>query len=240
MKVVHCKKEKYDVYIGRGSKWGNPFSHKKGTQAKFVVGSREEAIEKYREYILSQQDLIDSLPELKDKVLGCWCAPKSCHGDVLIELVNKLYKTDEEVKRVMGIIRNNLRRGSYAPLSKEDSKIARKFYTEQVRMPLDGGDFVFHNELGTIIARGYNRIVVGDYGPYIEFTDEQIVLDNIEQKWPGKPKREIKYIWMETKDKEKTKVYWQYNTVPYADYKVGRYYIDPRVVFYTEPEKDKE
>jgi len=33
--------------------------------------------------------LIDSLPELKDKVLGCWCAPEPCHGDVLKELTEQ-------------------------------------------------------------------------------------------------------------------------------------------------------
>jgi len=27
IRVVHCKREPYDVYIGRGSKWGNPFTH---------------------------------------------------------------------------------------------------------------------------------------------------------------------------------------------------------------------
>lgn len=89
MKVVHCKKEKFDVLIGRPSKWGNPFTDikDKKTMAEFVVGTREEAIEKYREWILTQPKLMADLHELKGKTLGCWCAPKLCHGDVLIELV---------------------------------------------------------------------------------------------------------------------------------------------------------
>ena len=82
MKTVHCKREKYDVYIGRPSKWGNPFSIGKD-------GTREEVIEKYREYILNKPELLKSLPELKGKILGCWCDPKPCHGDVLIELIEK-------------------------------------------------------------------------------------------------------------------------------------------------------
>ena len=91
-KVVHCKKDSYDVYIGRPSKWGNPFTHikDKKTQAKFVVETRKESIENYREWILSQPELLKDLPELKGKVLGCWCKPKSCHGDILVELINKL------------------------------------------------------------------------------------------------------------------------------------------------------
>lgn len=79
MSVVHCKKSPHDVYIGRPSKWGNPFSIGKD-------GSREDVINKYREWIKSQPELIAALPELKDKILGCWCSPKACHGDVLAEL----------------------------------------------------------------------------------------------------------------------------------------------------------
>mgnify|MGYP000991042472 FL=1 len=91
MKVVHCKKEKYDVYIGRPSKWGNPFSHEEGTHAKFKVNSREEAIESYRKWITEGEGkhLLNDLHELDGKILGCWCKPKACHGDVLVELIEK-------------------------------------------------------------------------------------------------------------------------------------------------------
>lgn len=88
-RVVHCKKEKYDVYIGRPSKWGNPFSHMPNTLAKFRVKTREEAISEYREWITKGdgKHLLKDLHELRDKTLGCWCKPLSCHGDVLKELV---------------------------------------------------------------------------------------------------------------------------------------------------------
>lgn len=72
-----------DVYIGRGSKWGNPF--KIGEH-----GTREEVIEKYREYISNKPELLKCLPELKGKTLVCFCKPRACHGDVLAELVGKL------------------------------------------------------------------------------------------------------------------------------------------------------
>jgi hypothetical protein len=81
MSVVHCKKEKYDVYIGRPSKWGNPFEIGKD-------GTREEVIEKYELWLRDQPDLIRSIPELSGKTLGCWCAPKECHGDVLVRLAS--------------------------------------------------------------------------------------------------------------------------------------------------------
>lgn len=94
MSVVHCKRANYDVYIGRPSKWGNPFTHikDKNTLAKHIVKDREEAISKYREWITTGegQHLLKDLHELKGKTLGCWCKPQSCHGDILVELANKV------------------------------------------------------------------------------------------------------------------------------------------------------
>jgi hypothetical protein len=89
-KVVHCKKSLYDVYIGRGSIWGNPFSHKQGTRAKYIVESRDEAIREYAKWIMNQPQLLSKLYTLKGKVLGCWCKPKRCHGDILAQLADKV------------------------------------------------------------------------------------------------------------------------------------------------------
>jgi hypothetical protein len=72
----------YDVYIGRPSKWGNPF--RIGPD-----GNREEVIRRYRDWIGKQQGLLKSLPELKGKRLGCFCKPLACHGDVLAGLVDQ-------------------------------------------------------------------------------------------------------------------------------------------------------
>ena len=84
-KVVHCKKDKYDVYIGRPSIWGNPFSHKAGTLAKYQTKTIEESVQKFEEYLLASPMLMKRLIELKGKILGCWCKPNSCHGDILVK-----------------------------------------------------------------------------------------------------------------------------------------------------------
>ena len=80
MTVVNLKHDPFDVYIGRGSKWGNPFKIGKD-------GTREEVVDKYREYIKKKPELLACLHELKDKRLGCYCAPLLCHGNVLEELL---------------------------------------------------------------------------------------------------------------------------------------------------------
>ncbi|MGD9560880.1 MAG: DUF4326 domain-containing protein [Pyrinomonadaceae bacterium] len=87
--VVHCRKGRYDVYIGRPSKWGNPFTHvsDRKTKAAFIVSSREEAIRRFEEYLYSS-GLINDIEELRGKILACWCKPQSCHGDVLARLLN--------------------------------------------------------------------------------------------------------------------------------------------------------
>jgi hypothetical protein len=62
--VVHCKRAPHDVYIGRPSKWGNPF----------VIGrdgTRDEVIARYEAWLLEQPELITALPELAGMTLGC-------------------------------------------------------------------------------------------------------------------------------------------------------------------------
>lgn len=82
-------KEDYDVYIGRPSPYGNPFKVGKD-------GTRGEVIKKYADWFYSDKPEAIELREkakskLKGKVLGCWCKPKACHGDVLADFVNGLF-----------------------------------------------------------------------------------------------------------------------------------------------------
>jgi hypothetical protein len=79
-RVVHCKRSQYDAYIGRGSPWGNPFVIGKD-------GSREVVCAKYLKYLLENERLLAMLPTLKGKRLGCYCAPKLCHGDIIIHVM---------------------------------------------------------------------------------------------------------------------------------------------------------
>jgi hypothetical protein len=82
-KVVHCKREPFDVYIGRPSPWGNPFVLNRD-------GTRGEVIAKYRRHLWQRirqegAPFIAQLASLQGKTLGCFCAPKACHGEVLVK-----------------------------------------------------------------------------------------------------------------------------------------------------------
>lgn len=85
--VVNKRTSPYDIYIGRGSIWGNPFIIGKD-------GDREDVVRKFSEYAKykcqSGEWSRSSLLSLKGKVLGCFCKPLACHGDVLASIVNNL------------------------------------------------------------------------------------------------------------------------------------------------------
>lgn len=101
--VVHCKKHEYDVYIGRGkcpktgktSKWGNPFTISD-------TKTRQNVVDEYREWIINQPHLMNSLYELYNKRISCWCKQNpddniACHGDILKELVRQ-HVQDEDTQ----------------------------------------------------------------------------------------------------------------------------------------------
>jgi len=93
--VVNVKKYNGDyVYIGRGSKWGNPYHIGKD-------GTREEVIIKYEKYIRERPELLADLPGLARQVLGCYCKPKACHGDILVKLLRERgYKDETKIRSI--------------------------------------------------------------------------------------------------------------------------------------------
>jgi hypothetical protein len=76
------------VYVGRPSKWGNPFVIGKD-------GTRDQVIAKYRDWLVSRPKLLGALHELRGKDLVCWCAPNRCHADVLLDMANDDEEQDD-------------------------------------------------------------------------------------------------------------------------------------------------
>lgn len=81
------------VYIGRGSKWGNPWSHLPSSTATYHVATRAEAVAAHRDWFLHSPEAeglrADARAELRGKDLLCYCAPAECHGTVLMEYANE-------------------------------------------------------------------------------------------------------------------------------------------------------
>jgi hypothetical protein len=94
-RVVNIRVEPCDVYIGRGSIWGNPFSVKASRFRDVVyVATLEEALLRYREHLSSKPELLAKLEGLRGKRLGCFCRPRGgflgkvlCHGQILVSMI---------------------------------------------------------------------------------------------------------------------------------------------------------
>ena len=85
-----------NVYIGRNvngkGKWGNQF------KLKDYNYNRQKVIALYEAHLHSDKGLLDSVASLKDKVLGCWCSPERCHGEVLHRLAGNTPVYDHHTK----------------------------------------------------------------------------------------------------------------------------------------------
>lgn len=95
-KIVNCKKEKYDIYCGRPSDFGNPMSIQEIKRMFLGISdevAREKAILWYRKYfykrIKADKNFLEKVLKLKDKTLGCFCKPLSCHCDIIAEFLDK-------------------------------------------------------------------------------------------------------------------------------------------------------
>lgn len=104
-------------------------------------------------------------------------------------------------------------------------------YAERLAISLDGNtNTTFYTSTELIVAKGYSRIVIGERGPYVEFSLKQLYFKNF--IIPDSERYRIKnphvyYIEWRTHDKANIKIYEQKKLVDYADYKLGMFYISP-------------
>ena len=118
IKVVNCKNEQYDIYIGRPSgrykppeeggyllHFGNPFILKRDGNRKTVINKFEKWIrgkDYPRLYPKRRKWILENLCNLKGKKLGCFCKPKACHGDVYIKLIKELCEPKDNFLKTNG------------------------------------------------------------------------------------------------------------------------------------------
>ncbi len=127
----------------------------------------------------------------------------------------------------------------YKPLPGDLSEKYRQFFRENIPEWLmeSGADTPLYTSQGSFICGGYNRIVVGDYGAFVEF-DEADTIRNFVLA-PGQEYRvmderyakNVKYVWVTINDSSNIKIYQQKKGVSYADYLPGKYYVSVHEVF---------
>lgn len=104
-------------------------------------------------------------------------------------------------------------------------------YADRLNCSLEGSDnyplFTLPNQQQ--ISTGYTRVVIGERGPYVEFTDTQLLVENfhipVAELW--RPISSLVYYVEYRTNLDKVKIYHQRRKVSYADYVIGKYYISP-------------
>lgn len=128
----------------------------------------------------------------------------------------------------------------YKPLPFRITEYYRKIFRDNIPEHLDenGSDDALYTASGSLLCNGYTRIVTGDYGSYVEFSEEQVANDFVckeGQEWRSDPKYDkVKYLWLTIEDGSDIKIYHQKQTVKYADYKPNMYYVSVYEAFIEE------
>lgn len=146
-------------------------------------------------------------------------------------------------EKILSFINELVKTYKYKPLPSDLSKIVREKYEKYIPAYIKESQKETLCSFGFLpVCRGYERIVIGDYGAYIEFSPEQACVENFVVE-PGQQYRleeryqeTIKYIWYRMDHSIDTKIYFQLHTVDYADYREGYYYVS---VFDVIPDNEK-
>lgn len=123
----------------------------------------------------------------------------------------------------------------YKKLDAKYSAEVRAYYAENIPSFLSTNQPLY-TSTDTRICSSFNRIVIGDYGAFVEFSPGQANRDvfciapgqeyRLEERY-----KNCKYIWLTISDSSHVKIYYQKHTVTYADYIPGMYYISVHEVF---------
>lgn len=139
----------------------------------------------------------------------------------------------------MKLLSNELsKKYNYKKLSQKLSSAAYSIYAETlpVFLYIIDNNNPLYTINGSLICSSFDRIVIGDYGAYIEFSSDQANKDLFTiasgQEYRLEPRyNNVKYIWLTIDDESQVKIYYQKNTVSYADYKPQKYYVSVYEVY---------
>ena len=166
-------------------------------------------------------------------------------GKEVDELIMK-HKISETGARMLKYQEQLAREYKYKPIPRTFFKDVRAEVEEALPewCNMSGNTTKLETRSGTVIASGYNRIVIGDYGAFVEFSRAQANAHHLKIK-EGQSYRiedpryaeHVKYLWLTADDDSDVKVYDQKRSVEYADYKPGMLYVSVYEVFPAEADK---
>ena len=230
-RVVHVRKEPYDIYIGRPYK---ELTGSFGTQFKIDANNdRNRVIAMFTDYLLKNPDMLRDLVQLKNQKskiddgplkLACWCAPDLCHGDVLCWMLDNAY---EDLCRLANIpITSN-------PIIKESNQIREKKPKQTLEeissiWNVSGSRDVVSTSGGLPIANGYKGIVQDPWGNcYLEVSDLDVIKNHIHMKLSDYSKADDDVIYIDHLSNDRSKVKIRQILTEFEDdpFKTGYWYI---------------
>ena len=127
----------------------------------------------------------------------------------------------------------------YQPLDPDLSAKYRQFFKDNIPEFLNNNTMTLYTRNGTPLCNGYTRIVVGDYGAFVEISESNMLLPRWKLEIPpdqkyrlrDKYKNNVKYYWYTMPDYSDIKIYYQRKCVSYADYKPDMYYVSVHEVY---------
>jgi hypothetical protein len=214
-KVVNIHRDNYDVYIGRGkgSIFGNPFPITERCDRECVIAL-------FTDYVLKTPSVLSRLHELKDKVLGCFCAPNLCHGDMIVWML----------EHVSGEINEILKEMSAIPINREEEhkKYLATLEAALSRWPKNGEGVPVFTTAGTEVSSHYNTLVQDGDRWFLELPDTAV---NKQMLWMSMDERQRVEdedpvrIYYRVKDQTKLQVFFQKQGFPDSPFKTGRWYV---------------
>jgi hypothetical protein len=123
----------------------------------------------------------------------------------------------------------------YKPFTEEESRLLREHYASQFQsLAGDDDHFILTRDTRVPLAMSYERIVVGDYGPFVEIRPSEANMDMLRYHFGSAPRRPVSYIWLDLVGEDgivsQAKIYYQQKTVQYADYRPEMLYVSPHQV----------
>lgn len=213
--VKMCKREPYDVYIGRGngSMWGNPYAISDTRNREYVVAL-------YTDYLLKKPSLLQHIFELKDKTLGCDCAPQLCHGDILVWL---LQNAESEIKEIiLENVKETLKEFEEPkkPIVNIQDEVSRWDKNPDYTQVCTSTNLVVANDYFTSVVDN-NKVYIGVFEKSI--CKENLYLSRIERE---KLEEDPVNIYYKTVDGSKCEIFYRNKTFGDSPFKVGIWYIE--------------
>jgi hypothetical protein len=101
-------------------------------------------------------------------------------------------------------------------------------YIDRLKIPISANKIKLFTFSGLLLSEEYERIVIGERGPYIEIKKLDISNLIIPEKENWRVSSNVSYyVEYRTKDISSVKIYFQKRTVDYADYKINYFYVSP-------------